>query len=30
MVREFEHTVDALIAEPMPDLPPTEPSIPKV
>ena len=30
IVREFEHTVDALIAEPMPDLPPTEPSIPKV
>jgi thiol-disulfide isomerase/thioredoxin len=30
MVREFERTVDGLLAEPMPDLPPTEPSIPKV
>ena len=30
MVREFERTVDGLLAEPRPDLPPTEPSIPKV
>jgi len=30
MVREFERMVAALIAEPMPNLPPTEPSIPKV
>jgi thiol-disulfide isomerase/thioredoxin len=30
MVREFERTVDGLLAEPKPDLPPTEPSIPKV
>ena len=30
IVREFERMVEALIAEPMPNLPPTEPSIPKV
>ncbi|MFM7625977.1 MAG: peroxiredoxin family protein [Gammaproteobacteria bacterium] len=30
MVREFERTVDALLAEPVPALPPTEPAIPKV
>jgi hypothetical protein len=29
IVREFERMVAALIAEPMPNLPPTEPSIPK-
>ena len=29
MVREFERTVDMLLAEPVPPLPPTEPSIPK-
>ena len=30
MVREFERTVDALLAEPVPPLPPTEPAIPAV
>jgi hypothetical protein len=30
MVREFERTVEALLAEPVPDLPPTEPALPKV
>ncbi|MFM7627866.1 MAG: hypothetical protein ACKO7G_15665 [Gammaproteobacteria bacterium] len=30
LVSEFERTVDALLAEPVPPLPPTEPSIPKV
>lgn len=29
MVREFERTVDMLLAEPVPALPPTEPAIPK-
>lgn len=30
MVREFAQTVDLLLAEPVPPLPPTEPAIPKV
>ncbi len=30
MVREFERTVDMLLAEPVPPLPPTEPAVPKV
>jgi thiol-disulfide isomerase/thioredoxin len=30
MVAEFERTVDSLLAEPLPALPPTEPAIPKV
>jgi hypothetical protein len=30
MVREFERTVEVLLAEPVPDLPPTEPALPKV